>query len=152
MLAGYTEVFCRPHVTRGPDFAQSRSKVIFLLCQELAVMPTLYYTIISFLLVFRTSDWGSPNATNYFGPIASEYPNETTCAFRAFRADAGQPDEYMVSLHVRFYNSFYYYFPKHASSFNKIMKSFFSSKKHFRLTKLGFTSLLPGWRSLLFLR
>ncbi len=95
-----------------------------------------YNTIISFQLVFRTSDWGSPNATNYFGPIASEYPNETTCAFRAFRADAGQPDEYMVSLHVRFYNSFYYYFPKHASSFNKIMKSFFFLKN------------ISGWQNL----
>ncbi len=96
-----------------------------MLSQELVVMSTLHYTIIPFQLVFRTSDWGSPNATNYFGPIASEYPNETTCAFRAFRADAGQPDEYMVSLYVLFYNSFYYYFPKHARLFDEKKKSFF---------------------------
>ena len=46
--------------------------------------------------VFRTADWGAPNSTNYYGPVQTDYPNETTCAFRAFRADAGQPDEYRV--------------------------------------------------------
>lgn len=103
-------------------------------------------------IAFRTSDWGSRTENNYYGPgkqafiflqiqilnnffslyhckVTTEYPNQSFCAFKAFRADAGQPDEYQVRD------------PK-MNMFNKIVKMMNISTS---LTKPGFMFLLQDW-------